>query len=139
MILFFVSSLFTKTFANEGTIAPAVLHSFHQAFDNAKDESWTIMNDVYKVEFTVNDQMATAYFNEEGKLLGVVKNILSTELPLLLENSLKKNFNDYWVTDLFELSNEDDVTYYVTLENAHSKRILKSSRTGWTTYEKSEK
>jgi hypothetical protein len=44
------------------------------------------------------------------------------------------------VSGLFELANTDGTSYYITLENADIKMVLKSSNGGnWTVFQKSSK
>ena len=42
---------------------------------------------------------------------------------------------DYWITDLFEISKEGHSEYYITLENADRKKLMKSDDYGqWVSY-----
>jgi hypothetical protein len=62
------------------------------------------------------------------------------DLPLLLQTSLKKYHTNSWITDLFEVSNQDGTSYYVVLETADIKIILKSTDGGnWMVYQKVQK
>ena len=81
-----------------------------------------------------------AYYTQTGDLMAVTRNITSTQLPINLLSSLKKNFGNYWITDLFEVSSSTDASYYATVENADQKVILKSNGTSsWETYKKEKK
>ena len=44
-----------------------------------------------------------------------------------LQSNLKKNYDDYWVSDLVEVSKNEGTYYYITLENADTQLVLKSS------------
>ncbi|MEO5946333.1 MAG: hypothetical protein ABIP79_05915, partial [Chitinophagaceae bacterium] len=44
-----------------------------------------------------------------------------------LQQSLKKSYDNYWVSDLVEVSKTDGTYYFITLENAYTKLVLKSS------------
>jgi hypothetical protein len=61
------------------------------------------------------------------------------QLPISLQTSLKKQCGDLWISDLFEVANDQGTSYYVTLENADTKIVLKSSGSDWTTYQKQRK
>jgi hypothetical protein len=55
-------------------------------------------------------------------------------------SDLKKNYNAYWISDLFEVSSSADASYYVTLQNGDSKVILKSNGiSGWEMFKKEKK
>ena len=70
----------------------------------------------------------------------MTRNISSLELPISLQANLKNNYSKYWISDLFEVSNQEGTSYYITMENADSKIVLKSSGNGrWNTYKKMAK
>ncbi|HLZ89425.1 MAG TPA: hypothetical protein VKQ52_19355, partial [Puia sp.] len=64
----------------------------------------------------------------------------SDQLPINLLTSLKKEYGDYWISDLFEIASDDQTNYYVTLETADKKIVLKSQGTEfWNEYKKEKK
>ena len=87
----------------------------------------------------MNGQFITAFYDAAANLVAVTKNISPLQLPVTLQASLKNSYCDYWISELFELSNENGTSYYVTVEDGDSKLTLKSSGTNWTTYKKSRK
>jgi hypothetical protein len=142
VILFtLAATVFTKTsFANEGTaIAPEVLRSFQTTFTTAKDANWTVTADLYKVQFALNGQHITAFYKQDGTMAAVTRNINSMQLPVNLQTTLKNEYKGYWIAGLFELSNEEGVQYYVTLEDANSTLVLKSSACSWSVFQKQRK
>ncbi len=68
----------------------------------------------------------TAYFTPDGELMGVIHNMLSTQLPINLQTSLKKEYDGYWITELFEMAKSDSNSYFVTLHNADQIITLES-------------
>jgi len=52
-------------------------------------------------------------------------NILSSKLPPVLLADIKKEYKDYWITELFEEGKSKRPTYVITLENAD--QIIKLS------------
>ena len=125
---FFSIVLFTlfgvNTFAADSPVTKPVLHSFEKSFSTAKEVAWTVSKDIYKAEFTFTNQHVTAYYDATGTLLGLSKNILSTQLPVLLQNNLKENYNGYWIASLIEFSTEDGTSYYSTLKMQTTKLSL---------------
>ena len=128
----------TSSFANE-TVTPQVLRSFQTSFKNATQVDWTVSADLFKASFSFNGQFVTAYFQKEGKMIALTRNISSVNLPITLQADLKSEYEDYWITDLFEVANEEGTTYYVTVENSDSKVVLKSFGSSWTTFQKERK
>jgi len=114
--------------------------SFKRDFTNARNISWEQKQEYVKVTFSLNEQVLFAYYNNNGELQAVVRNIVSDQLPINLLTDLKKGYNDFWITDLFEIASEDQTTYYVTLENANKKIVLKSeSASSWSVFSKTKK
>lgn len=129
-----------SAFASEAEIDAKVLRSFKTEFATAKEVSWTDGGSHYKAEFTFNGQYVSAYYSKEGELLGLTRYIASVDLPLLLQTSLKKNYSDFWISDLFETNKDDNTTYYITLENADTQVVLKASAgETWSVYKKNKK
>ena len=140
IILTVIASVFTSnSYADTPNVTPVVLKSFNNNFSSAKDPSWTTNQGVYQVDFFSNDRYATAYYNASGELIAVTSNISSQDLPMVLQIKLKKNFTDFWVTELIEATNDSGTHYFVTLENADSKIILESTSMGWSTFSKNKK
>jgi len=76
----------------------------------------------------------------EGKLVSIARYLSSFQLPVNLFSDLKNEYNNYWISDLFELNNSEGLHYYITLETADTKLILRSSNGGdWSTYSKNKK
>ena len=76
----------------------------------------------------------------DGELLNMGRYISSLQLPLNLLTRLKNAYSEYWISDLFEMSNKEGTHYYVTLENADTSIMLKSLIGGeWETYKKKTK
>ncbi len=71
-------------------------------------------------------QILDAYFDTNGNLIAVTRNILSNELPIHLFAELNKEYSGFWITDLFEISEEDGTSYYITLQFIDRELVLKS-------------
>jgi hypothetical protein len=137
MLMAGLTSAFAKD--NEG-INKQVTTSFSKDFVTASNVSWNKQKDYVKATFTLNNQVMFAYYNENGELIATARNILSEQLPINLMTSLKKDYSNYWISDLFELAADGQTSYYVTLENGDETLILQSSSfNGWSTYKKAKK
>jgi hypothetical protein len=126
--------------AGEETVSSKVLTAFESDFVGAKEVAWTSSRDYYRADFIFNGQHVNAFYGTEGGLMAMTRYISSLDLPLSLQANLKKDYSNYWISDLFEVSNGEGTSYYITLENADSKVIMKSaSGEGWKTYKKNTK
>ena len=130
-----------SSFAGEVKVSSKVLDAFQTEFATATDVNWTEGNNFYKASFVFNGQHVAAFYSTEGELLGTTRNISSLDLPINLQASLKKGYGSYWIADLFEVSNSEGTGYYITLENADSKVVLKSTNSDatWRVYQKNSK
>ena len=128
------------SFAGEVNVNAKVLDAFNSNFATAKEVTWTASRNYYKAAFVFNDQHVFAFYNADGELMGLTRYISSLDLPISLQASLKKDYSNYWISDLFEVSNSEGTSYYITLENADAKVVLKSAGSeDWKTYQKKTK
>ncbi len=135
-----ISSLFANNSKNRNNVDERVEKSFKKTFASAQQESWSRVNNLNKVQFNLNGQVLFAYLDDEGTLVGVYRNILSTQLPISLMTEIKEEYSDYWISTLFEVANEGTTTYYITLENAGQQLVLKSENSSsWSVFSRTKK
>ena len=114
-------------FASEENVSKRVLNAFKTEFATAEDVIWTTGK-------------SFAYYSTAGELIGIARYISSLQLPLGLLTNLKNNYSNYWISDLFELSNTDGTHYYLTLEKSDASIMLVSTKgTNWTIYDRKKK
>jgi hypothetical protein len=126
MLAITISSL--AAFASEENVNKKVLNAFSQEFAGAKDVKWTTNETFSRASFVFNGQYVYAYYQLDGELLAMTRNISSLDLPINLQSSLKKGYEGYWISDLFEISNNDGTNYYITMENADWNSFKKSAK-----------
>ena len=133
-----ISSAFAND--NKEEVDSKIIRSFQKEFAGAQNAQWVTTKDFVKVTFTLNEQVVYAYYGQNGSLLGVTRNILSGQLPINLLTDFKKNYSNYWITDLFEMAVNSENVYYLTLEDSDHKVVLKSNGTnGWYMFSKEKK
>ena len=128
-----------SAFAGDVNVNQKVLDAFKTEFASAKEVEWTVGENYYKATFNYNGKYVFAFYSENGELIGLARYLSPVDLPLALQANLKKNYEGYWVSDLFEASKYDGTNYYITLENADSKTVLKSSGNNWSVHNKIKK
>ncbi|ANE51180.1 hypothetical protein [Flavisolibacter tropicus] len=136
------ASLFTNVSSatDKIEIAPAAIQSFKSTFVDASEVCWSVSNNLYKADFALNGQYASVFYEADGNLVATSRNISSLQLPITLQASLRKDYSGYWISDLIEMTTEDGLAYYVTLQNSDNKLILKGSAlTEWVTFQKTRK
>jgi hypothetical protein len=130
-----------SSFANgeDHDVSPRAIQSFNSSFKNVSEVYWTITNNYYKVNFAMNGQYVSAFYDADGKMIALTRNISSLQLPIALQAQLKKNYDCYWISDVLETATEDGTSYYITLETADTQLILKSTGDSWSTFKKERK
>jgi hypothetical protein len=108
--------------------------SFHKDFRQAELMATNAGKDYTKITFKMNGMILFAFYSDNGELLAVTHNIQSTQLPLSLLIQLRRNYADYWISDLFEYNANGASTYYITLENTGKKVTLRSNEENWESY-----
>ena len=112
---------------------------FSKVFVNAESVQWEENSKFLSASFQLHGAYLSAHFSPKAELIGVSRNITSSQLPLHLFGQLKMHYSNYWITELFEYATRDEDNYYVTLENADHILILKGSNNGFSTYKKTSK
>lgn len=126
--------------SGEEGVSQKAIASFNKDFSQAKEVSWEVTKEFYKATFQLDSQVLFAFYSEKGELLAVSRNIKSSQLPIQLSADLKNQYSKFWISDLFELASGNSTAYYVTIENADQKLVLRSTSTnGWETYKKEKK
>lgn len=140
LMLAVITSTFLCAAAREVNVSEKVKKSFTAEFAAAQDVVWTTTSNYYRASFLYNGSYVNAYYSIDEDLVAVTRNISPADLPVSLQAAVKKNYSTYWVSDLFEISNAEGTSYYITLENAETTTILKSIAGGaWTNYKKIHK
>lgn len=140
MVLLTLSAFANTDKNKEGIKQQRLEDSFKKEFSNAQGASWTKFSNYYRVQFTLDSQIMFAVMDTEGKMIGLYRNILSSQLPIQLANDLKSDYSGYWISELFELVQDNQTYYYVTLENASEKVTLKSDNSSnWFHYQQAKK
>lgn len=131
----------TTSHASDDTkVSAAIIASFNTSFKNASEVKWSQTQNFYKAEFSLSGQYVTAYYDATASLIAVTRNVSSFQLPITLQTKLKISYENHWISDLFELSDDNGTAYYVTLENGDEKLTLKSTGTNdWSLYKKQRK
>jgi hypothetical protein len=123
----------TSVFAQTKTPS-AVAGSFERSFATAVHPSWTAVNDLYRVDFTLQHEDLVAFFSADGELIASSRNISLSQLPISLKSSLEKHLRTYTVSSLFEVDGPDGIYYYAKVSDQKSENLLQSTSSGdWVT------
>jgi hypothetical protein len=133
-------TLGSTAFAGEIKVDKRIQRAFEKDFAGAVGVKWSTFEDYIKVDFSLNDVPIMACYNAEGEKLAVIRNIQFSILPLVLQFDQKKHFRDYWISQLFELVNEEGTHYHLTVENAKEKiQLVSDESSQWELIRKEER
>jgi hypothetical protein len=134
-LLFTATSTFATTPADDSNNTVTV--AFHKDFKKAELIATETRPNFSKLTFRLNGVILYAFYSDAGQLLAVTRNITSNQLPLQLLLEVKKDYSDFWITDLFEITSDGATNYYITVENANSRVTLRSNGAdNWELYKK---
>jgi hypothetical protein len=118
------------SYANNKPV-PDVLESFYHTFRGAQSVSWTEVDGILRIGFTVDGQQHFAYY-ADSELIVVAKEIKAEVLPLSLQNGLTK-YSGYTITQIYELEKNNTKEYCVVIDNASSHITLKG-KNKWSVF-----
>lgn len=138
VLAFILITGISNIFANDlGGVNQRVLTNFQTEFAQATEVRWSVSPQLNKVTFTFNNEILSAYYSHEGERIAILRNIPVAQLPMNLGTGLKKSYSHYWITGLFEIAAQEETAYYITVENADQKIMLRSSGfDSWSVFKK---
>ena len=125
----------TNAFASEENVPATVIRSFKHAFYGASDVSFSEVNDMIRVAFSMGGKKNVAYYHANGELVVLTQAMNTSEFPQTLQNDLRNRFSEYVVTDSYKFEKDGSVEYYLILDNSEKHVILSSSGKKWKTFQ----
>lgn len=138
-ICMMVSFLSQTSRAAEPNLSSRVVRAFETSFSEAEDARWSVVEDLFKVTFTLDDRPMFAFYNAEGELVVSGKYLSTRKLPKAAQKHLAEETKGYTVTEIFEINEGVDSRYYVAMNNDNGHKIIVSVGGKWSTYKKSSK
>jgi len=139
-VVFIGLALGNSVFAGEGEVGKRVLRSFQKEFIGATDVQWRTYDEYTRVDFTFNNVPLIACYSGDGVRLALIRNIMFSSLPLSLQFDLGKKYKDHWVSQLYELVNNDGTHYRLTLQSAdHMIHLRSNGNDDWEVVKVEEK
>jgi hypothetical protein len=113
---------------------------FIRQFSGAENVKWAdLENNFKKVSFTLGGTRAEAYFSSEGELLGTVRNLFFSQLPLVVIQSVNNRFAGSVIVEVKEIANAEGTSYRVVFEHKNKKYNLKLNSSGEILEQQKEK
>ncbi len=112
--LYLVSFNFNSTAQRitEDKVPPAVLGSFKDKFSTAFATKWFKEGDEFEVDFKLKKERYSAKFNNEGKWLETEQGIKIADLPMAIQNNIKKEYPGYKIEEANKMETLKDGSVY---------------------------
>lgn len=129
-ILIFLFVSLGAAAATPPEINEKVLKAFKETFIKATDVIWHEIDNVYEANFKQAEITTKAIYDTEGNLLRTTRYYSEETLPIHILTKLKKKYPDKSVFGVTEISENDDVSYYISLQDEKNWYIVKSDSWG---------
>ena len=130
MSLMLAISLPSALAIDEKEVDPRVLATFKMEFSSARDVQWNVNADHTTAKFSLYDQGFTAYFTNEGELIGTARNILYVQLPLSVIKEIENSFAKAEITSVTEFTLNGETSYYLHATQKGKKLLLQAFSSG---------
>lgn len=107
-----------------------VLKAFKATFAKATDVVWHEMQNTYLASFKQSEITTRATYDTEGNLLRTTRYYSEESLPVHVIAKLKKKYSDKLVHGVTEITEGDEVAYFVTLHDTKNWYIVKADNWG---------
>ena len=138
-LLIFLSlfAALTAAAAEPPEVNAKVLKAFNETFVKATDVVWHEMQNSYEAHFKQSDIVTRAVYDTEGNLLRTTRYYSEENLPINILSKLKKRYTGKSVFGVTEVTTEEDVSYYITLQDEKNWYIVTADN--WGTLELTKK
>lgn len=100
---------------------PRVEKVFKKEFAGAEYVKWSEDAGYISVSFILNSHRIQAWFSKDAELLGSIRGISYSQLPMLVIRSLQTRFSEPVMIEITEVMNSEGTHYKVILENKDKK------------------
>ena len=113
VIVFFAST----SFAFGGGPSQKVLDAFKKTFTTVKDVSWQEVDNRYEANFSQNNIIYRVSYDEEGNVVKSIRYYYGETLPIFIQAKLNKKYDGKSVYGVTEVTSENEVIYYIILQD----------------------
>ena len=115
--------------SNSPNVNEKVLKAFNQTFSHATNVVWHELQNTFVAQFTFTEINSRATYDKDGNLLNTTRYYYEENLPTHILVKLKKRFSGKSIFGITEITANDEVTYYITLEDDKGWYSVESD--GW--------
>ncbi|UMB61312.1 PepSY-like domain-containing protein [Lutibacter sp. A80] len=125
------STIVTAQDIPQNQVPSLVINNFKKKFPKAKDIEWEYKKNNYNVEFEIG--LFTdfeAWYDNSGKLIKYSEEISKRNLPKIIQENIKKNYQNYHIDNIEKVVENNSIIYYVEIEKGNNEINLKYLENG---------
>ncbi len=123
-------SSYAKT-PNGEKVDPRIESKFQKEFGSSVNVSWKVVNDVSIATFTDRGEEKEIFYDGDGEILGLGKNITRNILPETVNRSIMTKFDSGVIQTAYEFKTKDSPTrYYVRVITSRHSIIVSANEFG---------
>jgi len=107
-----------------------VLKAFQETFTNPKEVNWHEYANYYEVDFKQDEIKTQVRYDADGNITGTTRYYFEQQLPPHILANLKKKYPQRSVYGVTEIYSENDLQYYITMEDEKNWYSVKSNPLG---------
>jgi hypothetical protein len=111
-------------------VTKEVQAAFKKEFPAAEGLSWNEVGDFCRAAFLLDGHRVEAYFSDDGKLQGSIRDIFFSQLPMAAMSAIEKKYAGADVSEVNEITNDEGTIYRVSLESLGKKYRVKIDANG---------
>jgi hypothetical protein len=128
-----IAALFMIVAAFAGTPNDKVLKIFNATFSSPQEVTWYDHETYYDVSFVQAGIRSNVKYDKEGNFLSSIRYYGEQNLPINIVCQLKKKYADKKIFGVTEITNADEVNYFVKLEDEKNWITVKVTGNGQMT------
>ncbi|KAA3651824.1 MAG: hypothetical protein DWP98_02290 [Bacteroidetes bacterium] len=97
-------------------VPPSIQKNFKNEYSKAKDVEWELDGELYEVEFEINKMDHEVWYDKDGKVMRLEKEISAKELPSTIISLIKSKYAGFKIDKAQITTTEQRTIYEVELE-----------------------
>jgi hypothetical protein len=130
LFAFFLFAAVASQAAGVPDVNEKILKAFKETFIYAEDVVWQENGNVYQVNFWQGEVNVRAHYDIQGNLLGTIRYYFEKQLPPTILSKIKKKYTGKSIFGVTEVSSDDEINYFVTLQDENDWYTVKSDAFG---------
>jgi hypothetical protein len=130
LFAFWIINITAMMASERADVDPKILSAFQKEFSFATNAKWGVKGNLTQVNFLLNDQGVTAWYNSDAELVTTARNILYNQLPISVIRALEKEYAGADFFGITEVSRNNETYYQLRADEKSKKFLLKASPSG---------